>query len=86
SKWVLQNRLDSTDDPSDEQLQIAVQYFLAEIPVFVDIASIMGVESAVFAYHQSPDFLIRLFRDELAIKPADSTGYLVLKESEYSTS
>ncbi|MGH3449517.1 MAG: tRNA-dependent cyclodipeptide synthase, partial [Haloechinothrix sp.] len=56
SRWVLEGRV---PDPemTDEQLRRAARYLLAELPLFLDTASIVDARASVFCYHQAPPFL-----------------------------
>jgi len=61
SRWVLSNQLKANEEPTDEMLQTAVKYFLAELPMFLWSPEILAKPSAVFCYHQCPSFLKALF-------------------------
>ncbi len=78
SRWVLDKRLPPGSSPTPEQLHGAARYFLAELPLFADTAGIVGTASSVFCYHQCIPFLHRLYRGELAWKPAAGQGFAVL--------
>ncbi|WP_228717256.1 tRNA-dependent cyclodipeptide synthase [Allosaccharopolyspora coralli] len=79
STWVLDGRLPHGTEPTDQQLRVAVRYLLAELPLFIDTAGIVGHESSVFCYHQGPAFLERLYRQQLPWKAADNQGFLVVQ-------
>lgn len=77
SRWVLENKMDPTQI-TEAQLEIAVKYFLAECPLFVNTAAIVGAESSVFCYHQSPPFLVDLYESKLSVKPAMNQSYALI--------
>lgn len=78
SRWVLSKRLIGDIDPTEEQLRRAVRYLLAELPLFVDAAGIVGSRLSVFCYHQSIPFLQRLYEGQLALRAAAQQGFAVL--------
>jgi len=81
SKWVMAKKLPE-DELTEEVLLHAVKYFLAELPLFADSPGIIGIESSMFAYHQSIPFLERLYQRKLPFLPARGQGFVVL-ESEF---
>jgi cyclo(L-tyrosyl-L-tyrosyl) synthase len=81
SAWVLAGRLPQGRRPDERQVDCTVRYFLAELPLFLDTAAIVGAEASVFCYHQPPAFLYRLYERELARHPAADQGFVVLTES-----
>jgi len=81
SRWVLEKKMSSAE-MSPEVLQSAARYFLAELPMFVNSASILGKESSVFCYHNSIPFLERLFSNALPIKPATNQAFAVISENQ----
>ncbi|MFJ9011657.1 tRNA-dependent cyclodipeptide synthase [Streptomyces canus] len=76
-----ENRLLDGQAPTPEQLRLAVRYFLAEMPLFLDTPRIANVTSSVFCYHQVPNFLDELFHRRLTLRPADGQGYVRLSEA-----
>ncbi|UGY91271.1 tRNA-dependent cyclodipeptide synthase [Streptomyces gobiensis] len=80
SAWTLERRLPPGQAPTDEQVRVAVRYFLAELPLFLDTPRIAGVATSVFCYHQVPAFLDDLFHHRLALRPEAGQGYLHLVE------
>ncbi|WP_338596850.1 tRNA-dependent cyclodipeptide synthase [Saccharopolyspora sp. SCSIO 74807] len=76
SAWVLEGRLPDGAEPTDHQLHIAVRYLLAEFPLFVDTAGIVGADASVFCYHQAPAFLEQLYAGALPWKTADEQGFV----------
>lgn len=80
SGWILDKRLPDGVAPSEEQNLLAVQYFLEELPMFIDTPSIIGVESSTFIYHQRVDFLERMYAHELPWTPAAKQSFWVVSE------
>ncbi|UQA92115.1 tRNA-dependent cyclodipeptide synthase [Streptomyces halobius] len=80
--WVLDRKLPPDTPPSQEQLHLAVRYFLAELPLFVDSGRIAQSGPSVFVYHHPVDFLERLYRNELPWSPVPGQGFLVVQERE----
>ncbi|MGW5433396.1 tRNA-dependent cyclodipeptide synthase [Streptomyces sp. NPDC004059] len=78
SSWVLADRLPDGRRPDEHQVDWAVRYFLAELPLFVDTPAIVGTEASVFCYHWPPPLLYRLYQRELACHPAPGQGFVVI--------
>jgi cyclo(L-tyrosyl-L-tyrosyl) synthase len=78
SEWVLAKRLPAGQEPTERQRLLAVRYFLAELPLFLDTPGIAGVSSSVFVYHQRVWILERLYLGSLARRPVPAQGFLVL--------
>lgn len=76
--WVLAGKLSDGQRPGEEQIERAVRYFLAELPLFLDTPAIVGAETSVFCYHQPPDVLRRLYAGELGWRPAAGQGFAVV--------
>lgn len=70
TNWVLEGKLPSCDI-TQERLEIAVDYLLAEIPLFIASKAIVKAEKSWFYYHQSVDILKKLFERKLPIKPIE---------------
>jgi cyclo(L-tyrosyl-L-tyrosyl) synthase len=79
SNWVLERRVPEGENLTPEMLRSAARYLLAEIPLFLDTAGIVGKESSVFCYHQCVQFLDELFNERLAISPSISQGFVVIE-------
>ncbi|MGW3353199.1 tRNA-dependent cyclodipeptide synthase [Nonomuraea rubra] len=75
--WVLHGRL-APEEITARRLEIAVDYLLAELPLFLDTAAIVGHSGSVFCYHTSTGFLERLYARDLPMKPADGQGFAVV--------
>ncbi|MFH8365825.1 tRNA-dependent cyclodipeptide synthase [Streptomyces sp. NPDC018031] len=82
SHWVLDRKLPPGAVPTDEQLLLAVRYFLAELPLFVDSAGITETGASMFVYHHRVDFLERFYRNQLSWSPEAGQGFLVVRERE----
>jgi cyclo(L-tyrosyl-L-tyrosyl) synthase len=78
SGWVLAGKLPAGQRPDAEQVEQAVRYFLAELPLFLDTPSIVDAGISVFCYHQPPDVLRRLYAGELGRRPAAGQGFAVV--------
>ncbi|MFF3290117.1 tRNA-dependent cyclodipeptide synthase [Streptomyces sp. NPDC003023] len=82
SHWVLDRKLPPGAEPTPEQLELAVRYFLAELPLFTDTAGIVGSSTpgSLFVYHHRVAFLERFYRRELGWTPAPGQGFLVVSD------
>ncbi|MEU9010719.1 tRNA-dependent cyclodipeptide synthase [Streptomyces sp. NPDC048479] len=76
--WVLAEKLPAGQVPDEEQVEHAVRYFLAELPLFLDTPAIVGAGTSVFCYHQPPAVLRRLYGGELTWRPAAGQGFAVV--------
>ncbi|MEV5239728.1 tRNA-dependent cyclodipeptide synthase [Streptomyces cinnamoneus] len=81
SSWVPAGKVPDGQVPGVKQVERAVEYFLAELPLFLDTPSVVGTESSVFGYHQPPEFLERLYGRELSRQPAAGQGFVVVTPS-----
>ncbi|WP_431040891.1 tRNA-dependent cyclodipeptide synthase [Streptomyces sp. P1-3] len=86
SHWVLDRKLPPDTLPTQEQLRLAVRYFLAELPLFVDSGGITESGPSMFVYHHPVDFLERFYRNELPWSPAPGQGFLVVREQDRAVS
>lgn len=82
SSWILAGKLDPGQTPSEEQVLLAVQYFLDELPLFVDSPGIFGVDQSCFVYHQRVDFLERFYTGGLTWGPAAGQGFVVVQPED----
>ncbi|GAA3500948.1 tRNA-dependent cyclodipeptide synthase [Streptomyces prasinosporus] len=73
--WVLAGKLPPGRVPEAGQVERAVRYFLAELPLFLDTPSIVGAGASVFCYHRPPEVLRRLYAGELGWRPAEGQGF-----------
>lgn len=77
SNWVLQGHLKG-EDISQDRLEIAVKYFLYELPLFAATSKIVNCSSSLFCYHQSTRFHELLYAKEMAYRPASGQSYGVI--------
>ncbi|WP_286829263.1 MULTISPECIES: tRNA-dependent cyclodipeptide synthase [Kordiimonas] len=80
SHWVLENQVEDVNSIDDSALMHAVKYLLAEMPLFMDSASIIGVSSSVFCYHQCPAILRALYEDRSDGLIDEQQGFLIVDE------
>ena len=73
STWVLGNNLRTTI-LEDNRDVIAVEYFLRELPLFLDTPKILNVETSVFIYHKPPLYLEYLYLNNLIV--SSKQGFL----------
>lgn len=75
SSWILRNYV---PEPDQRAIALAVEYLLAEIPLFTHAAEILDTASAVFVYHQCPAFVRGLYAGEHGLSVAANQGYAVV--------
>lgn len=85
TRWVLENQVEDPDQLDEAALMHGVRYFLEEMPLFMDSASIVGVRSSVFCYHQCPSALQGLYEDRSNGLIGDSQGFLVVDRPNRKT-
>jgi cyclo(L-tyrosyl-L-tyrosyl) synthase len=78
SRWVLQRKIDDKK-LCEESIDKACQYLIAEIPLFIDSRRIVGVSNSVFCYHQTIEFLDKLFSGVYQCKPEAGQGFVVIE-------
>lgn len=61
--WVINGQPIKNEELFNEN--IAVEYILAEIPLFVDTSSILNVSSSLFVYHQTPQIIKYLYNNHM---------------------
>lgn len=66
------------DRPLAERTGHAVEYYLSELPLFVDTPALVGADSSVYCYHAINPFEQRLYQRSLPLLPAVGQGRLVL--------
>lgn len=76
--WVLSGKLPAGQAPDEGQVEQAVRYFLAELPLFIDTPAIVGTGTSVFCYHEPPAVLRRLYGGELSWRPTAGQGFAVV--------
>lgn len=65
--------------PLPEQVDEAVGYALAELPVVMDSPALFNVDTSVFVYHRDMDLLAPFLTDEpVSLRPAPGQGYCVV--------
>jgi cyclo(L-tyrosyl-L-tyrosyl) synthase len=78
SKWVLEGKCD-LESIDEKALGIAVKYFLAELPLFLNSPEILNLESSLFIYKDTPEFVSRIYNDSLfSDLPSVSQGYMAI--------
>lgn len=64
SSWVLSAHENSRNIVINKEMnEIAVQYFLRELPIFLNSSEILNVKSCIFIYHNIPQFLQQIYND-----------------------
>jgi cyclo(L-tyrosyl-L-tyrosyl) synthase len=63
SAWVLSNRGEKNNIGINGKLNIAVEYFLRELPLFINTPQIIQKKSSLFVYHSIPSFLEKLYSE-----------------------
>ncbi|MFF7244837.1 tRNA-dependent cyclodipeptide synthase [Embleya sp. NPDC008237] len=67
-------------EPTEEQIDHAVGYALAELPLVLDGPAIFGTASSLFVYHREMDLLAPFINGESArLRPAPGQGYAVVR-------
>lgn len=78
SRWVLMQKISDSEQFTDRELEIAVKYFLSEIPLFKNTAGIVGKATSVFCYHQRVKFLEDFYERRLPYEPSANQGFVIL--------
>ncbi|WP_405620400.1 tRNA-dependent cyclodipeptide synthase [Streptomyces sp. NBC_01508] len=69
----------SGQDPTEAQVDQAVSYPIAELPLVVDGPAVLRTESSVFVYHRRMDLIEPLLTGEAThLRPAPGQGYAVV--------
>jgi cyclo(L-tyrosyl-L-tyrosyl) synthase len=76
--WVLEKRMGTATATNDVNLDLAAKYLLSEMPLFVDSPGILEKESSLFAYHQCPALLERLYGEHYRLRPSDEQGFVIV--------
>lgn len=76
SKMVLCGYCNKADDA---KLEDAVQYLLAELPLFFDTPKILKIDSSLFVYHEKIDFFADLYNIRDDERLASNQGHLIVK-------
>ena len=75
--WVLLNQRRQQKIRSKASLELAARYFLAELPLFLRSPEIINSPSAVFCYHQCPEFVRTLYEQGAYGLLHDSQGFII---------
>ncbi len=75
--WVLRNQRRQQYVLSNEALELAARYFLAELPLFLRSPEIINSPSAVFCYHQCPEFVRTLYQHGAYGLLHESQGFVI---------
>jgi cyclo(L-tyrosyl-L-tyrosyl) synthase len=64
SKMVLESK-GFQGDMNDETVRVAVKYFIAELPIYLNIPEILNVSSSLYVYKDLPsEFLMKIYNKE----------------------
>lgn len=85
TRWVLENQVEAIDTIDEAALLHAVRYFLEELPLFMDSASIVQTRTSVFCYHQCPAILQGLYEDRSDGLMDEQQGFLVVNRPMLAT-
>ncbi len=77
ARWVLLNQRRQQYALSDAALELAARYFLAELPLFLRSPEIINSPSAVFCYHQCPNFVRTLYQQGAYGLLHESQGFVI---------
>lgn len=77
ARWVLQNQKRRNEVWSNTSVELAVRYFLAELPLFLRAPEIINSSSAVFCYHQCPQFVRTLYEQGAYGLLHDTQGFII---------
>lgn len=83
TRWVLGAR--EQEIVTEEASALGVRYLLEELPLFMHAPEILGRPSVVFVYHQCPDFIASLYRDESPMKVSEGQGFGIVRDSDAAT-
>lgn len=75
SKWILSEK-ERVNSISETSLNLAVQYFLAELPLFLDTPTILNMSSSLFVYKEMPEFLKNIYETNFLV--ASNQGFLTI--------
>ncbi len=69
TEWVLLNSNTTNSVIEDYQKNIAVQYFLFELPIMTHATNILKIDACDFVYHSIPNFLKHLYLGKELVSP-----------------
>lgn len=72
--------------PTEQQIDEAVGYSLAELPLLLDSPGIFGISSSVFIYHRPFDIIKSLVNNSSILKAVPNQGYIVVIPTEQTSS
>jgi len=81
SSWILEKNT-KIANLKEKNIKMAVQYFLREIPLFLDTPTILNVKSSLFIYHQIPKYLEYLYLNRGMV--SSRQGFLTIKFNKSS--
>ena len=76
TRWVLENQAQEDTVIDAAATNLAVRYFLEELPLFMDSASIVGAASSVFCYQKCPEALKGFYTDRSGALVAGTQGFI----------
>lgn len=79
SRWVLEKKVQNTENLSMDTLCSAARYLLTEIPLFIDAAGITGNSASVFCYHQCVPFIENLMKGHFKIRTSPHQGFIIVE-------
>jgi len=85
TRWVLENQVEEIDTIDEAALLHAVRYFLEEMQLFMDSASIVQARTSVFCYHQCPAILQGLYEDRSDGLMDEQQGFLIVNKPMLAT-
>jgi cyclo(L-tyrosyl-L-tyrosyl) synthase len=62
---------------SEHNENIAIKYFLYELPLFINTPYILDLKSSIFSYHEPSSYVIEMFKNRFMV--ASNQGYLKLQ-------
>lgn len=73
---------------TDEILEYAAQYVLAELPFFLNASPILDRQETLLAYHTEWELGLQIVNSNFNLKMEDNQGYIILTEKgdNYATS
>ncbi|PKW16492.1 cyclo(L-tyrosyl-L-tyrosyl) synthase [Saccharopolyspora spinosa] len=81
SESVARSRRRTDGILTEEELNMAARYLLAEIPLFVNAPAILGMPETVFCYHRIEPFERDLYRGAFALKAVPRQGWVVVESA-----
>lgn len=78
SRTVLMTRLPDSE-PTDEAVERAMRYLLAELPFFIASADIFGVPSSLCFYHRPLPLAELVFSGRTVLKPGPRQAYALVR-------